>query len=182
MGAAADDVVLLFVANELHRKGFATLVDALGSWRDPRVQLHVVGRVEPGGYAGRIADLGLTDRIHWHGAQGDVAPWFAGADLFVLPTQYEPFGNVIVEALAMGVPVVTTAIAGAAAAIADGRNGLLQRRPTDADELASLLRRATAPTTLATLTEHASDGLDRYEWDVVTAQLAGLLAHVHGSQ
>lgn len=173
-----DQTVLLFVANELHRKGFSTLVDAVAQVDDRKLHVHVVGRVEPGAYLARVDELGLAAQVHWHGPQDDVAPWYAAADLFVLPTQYEPFGNVIVEALAMGVPVITTTVAGAAAAVVEGTNGFLQQRPTDPDELAALLRRATAPSELAMLQEHAADGLSRYDWDVLSDQLAGLLGSV----
>ena len=175
IAGGAAQIVVLFVANELHRKGFVTLLDAVAQVDDPRLHVHVVGRVEPGSYRTRIDDLGLSARVHWHGPQDEVAPWYAAADLFVLPTQYEPFGNVIVEALAMGVPVITTSIAGAAAAVAEGTNGFLQRRPTDPGELAGLLRRASAPAELAALQAQAADGVSRFDWDVLSGQLAGLL-------
>ena len=69
------------------------------------------------------------DRVRWNGPQPDIAPWYAAADLLVLPTRYEPFGNVIVEALACGLPVITTALAGASSAVVPGVNGLLQQDP-----------------------------------------------------
>ena len=102
--ALSDQVVLLFVANELHRKGFATLLEAVASVGDPRMRIEVVGRADPATYRDRIAELGLAGRVRWNGPQSDIAPWYAAADLLVLPTRYEPFGNVIVEALACGLP------------------------------------------------------------------------------
>jgi UDP-glucose:(heptosyl)LPS alpha-1,3-glucosyltransferase len=144
MGVSAGEIALLFVANELHRKGFAQLLSALAIAADERLTVHVIGRTAPTGYRGTIRRLGLEERIRYHGPSNDVGWWLAGADLLVLPTQYEPFGLVIVEALASGVPVITTRLAGAAEAVQDGVTGLLQDDPGDPSELADLIVRATA--------------------------------------
>jgi UDP-glucose:(heptosyl)LPS alpha-1,3-glucosyltransferase len=144
LGVEDGGVALLFVANELHRKGFAEALAALAEVGDDRLSLHIVGRTPPTGYSATIARLGLTHRVHYHGATDDVGWWLAGADLLLLPTQYEPFGMVIVEALASGVPVITTSVAGASEAVQHGVTGLIQQDPYDVSELASLIRTAVA--------------------------------------
>jgi UDP-glucose:(heptosyl)LPS alpha-1,3-glucosyltransferase len=166
-----DSIVILFVANELHRKGFATLVDAVARVRDPRVRIDLVGRASPASYRRRIRQAGLGDRVHWHGPQPDVAEWYAGADLLVLPTRYEPFGNVIIEALATGLPVITTREAGAAAAIVPGVNGLIQQDPTDSEELAGLLRTALDDGQLEHWSRRAGTDLEPFEWSQVATRL-----------
>ena len=177
MGADAQ-IVILFVANELHRKGFATLVEAVARVGDPRLRVDVVGRASTDGYAAHIHGLGLEDRVRWHGAQRDVAPWYAAADLCILPTQYEPFGNVIVESLATGTPVITTEVAGASSAVRPDVNGLLQHDPLDADELARLLRRALDDDRLATWSASATTDLHRFDWDVIAVQFEDTLTAV----
>lgn len=142
MADRRDDIVLLFVANELHRKGFGETLQAVHLLGDPRVRISLVGRRPPTDYAAVIARLGLQDRVRYHGATDDVGRWHAGADLLVLPTQYEPFGIVIVEALASGLPVITSRLAGAAQAITHGKSGLLQEDPYDIEELTGLLKQA----------------------------------------
>ena len=173
-----DSIVVLFVANELHRKGFATLLDAVARVGDPRVRIDLVGRASPASYRRRIRQAGLGDRVHWHGPQPDVAEWYAGADLLVLPTRYEPFGNVIVEALATGLPVITTSEAGAAAAIVPGVNGLVQQDPTDAEELAGLLRAALDPGKLEQWSLRAGTGLEPFEWTQVVARVRATIDEV----
>jgi UDP-glucose:(heptosyl)LPS alpha-1,3-glucosyltransferase len=69
-----------------------------------------------------------------------VALLHAASDAFVLPTRYEPWGLVIVEALGSGLPVVTSQVAGAALAVRDGGTGRLIRNPEDPAELADALR------------------------------------------
>jgi glycosyltransferase involved in cell wall biosynthesis len=170
-----EEVVLLFVANELHRKGFATLIDAVARTGDRRLRIEMVGRAAPDPYLGQIEALGLVDRVRWNGAQSDVAPWYAAADLLVLPTVYEPFGNVIVEALACGLPVVTSSAAGAAPAVVPGVNGQLLRDPRDADELGDVLAAATTGDTLEHWSRNTDVKLHAYRWDVVAEQLIAVV-------
>jgi UDP-glucose:(heptosyl)LPS alpha-1,3-glucosyltransferase len=78
LGLEDGDVVLLTVANELQRKGFPVLVEAVERLGDPRVKVLLAGRVDPGPGPWR-----------WLGSQADVGRLHAAADLFVLPTRYE---------------------------------------------------------------------------------------------
>jgi UDP-glucose:(heptosyl)LPS alpha-1,3-glucosyltransferase len=174
-----EEIVVLFVANELHRKGFATLVDAVGRLDDPRVHVHVVGRVSTTAYASRVEELGLSDRVHYHGPSNDVAAYMAAADLFVLPTRYEAFGLVIVEALAMGTPVITSRIAGAAPAIAPGDNGYLLDDPADPEELARAIGTALVPTNLHHLQAGAAGSVGRFRWSAVLPEIERLVAQVY---
>jgi UDP-glucose:(heptosyl)LPS alpha-1,3-glucosyltransferase len=68
-----------------------------------------------------------------------VEAFFAAADVFVFPTVYDPYGLVISEAMASGLPVITSQSAGAAELIASGENGLLTDRPWDVDGIAAHL-------------------------------------------
>ena len=163
--------VLLLMANELHRKGFAQLLAAAAALDDPSVHVAVVGRADLSPYAGEIARLGLEQRVRWHGSTGEAAAWYAAADLLVLPTQYEPFGLVIVEALACGLPVLTTRLAGASVAIKPGFNGLLQDDAYSVPELTALLRKALAPGTLAGWAAASPTSVEDFRADRVFAQV-----------
>jgi UDP-glucose:(heptosyl)LPS alpha-1,3-glucosyltransferase len=85
----------------------------------------VIGKGERAPYAALAERLGLAERVVWLGARADVERWYAAADAVVLPTRYEPFGNVHLEALASGVPVVASTAAGGAEAIEPGRSGAI---------------------------------------------------------
>ena len=139
LGYRDEDRVVVFVANELERKGFDPLLEAAALLGD--VHLLVVGRVDVGPYQERIERLGLAARVQAVGSVDDVVAYHAAADVFALPTRYEPWGLVIVEALAAGLPVVTTRLAGAAVAVRDGETGVLLDDPEDAEALADGLRR-----------------------------------------
>jgi UDP-glucose:(heptosyl)LPS alpha-1,3-glucosyltransferase len=133
LGLGPGDRVVVFVANELERKGFDTLLRAIARLREPDLHLLVVGRVSPAGYAGELDRLGLGPRVRFVGPSSDIGYFHAAADAFALPTRYEPWGLVIIEALASGLPVVTTRLAGAAAAVEEGRAGWLLDDPDDVE-------------------------------------------------
>ena len=140
LGYGDEDRVVIFVANELERKGFGPLLRAVASLGDARLRLLAVGRLDAARYGAEIGRLGLTGRVHFAGPSGDVATFYAAADLFALPTQYEAWGLVIVEALACGLPVVTSRLAGASVAVQEGRTGHLLDDPNDVAEIAAKLR------------------------------------------
>lgn len=140
LGYGDDDKVVIFVANELERKGFGPLLRAVAQLADTRLRLLAVGRLDADRYAGEIRRLGLSERVRFTGPSDDVATYYAAADLFALPTQYEAWGLVIVEALACGLPVVTSRLAGASAAVREGRTGNLLDDPNDPAEIAAGMR------------------------------------------
>jgi UDP-glucose:(heptosyl)LPS alpha-1,3-glucosyltransferase len=109
---------LLFVGSGFERKGLATALEALGRLPED-TRLRVIGKGDARAYRARAEQLGVAKRVAWLGARPDVERWYAAADAVVLPTIYEPFGNVHLEALAAGVPIVTTTRAGGAEIVGD---------------------------------------------------------------
>ena len=67
----------------------------------------------------------FSHRIHWIGQVDDVRPWYRSANLLILVSENEPFGRVLVEAMACGVPVVATRTGGIPEIVRDGQDGLL---------------------------------------------------------
>ena len=116
-GFAGDDRMVLFVGSGFARKGVEAAVRALarlGARSRGRTSLVVVGRGDAGPYQRLASSLGIGDRVRFVGPSTDVTTWYHAADLLLLPTLYDPFANVCLEALACGVPVVTSAANGAA--------------------------------------------------------------------
>jgi glycosyltransferase involved in cell wall biosynthesis len=173
VGAREADVLLLLVANELHRKGLAPLLRALAQVKAP-LRLVVAGAADPAPFSALTESLGLTDRVHHLGRTNDVAGVMSGADMLVLPTQYEPFGLVVVEALATGLPVLTTRLAGASVAVQPMVTGLLQDDPSDVEELAHLLD-VVAEADLARWGEAAARSVGEYRKERVMARAASVI-------
>jgi len=78
--------------------------------------------------------LGIAERTRFVGAQKDVKAYYGMADALLLPTLYDPFPNVVVEAMGCGLPVITSTKCGAAELIEDGRQGFVR----DALDIAGL--------------------------------------------
>jgi UDP-glucose:(heptosyl)LPS alpha-1,3-glucosyltransferase len=122
-GIPADATLFLFVGSGFERKGMAALLQALAAL-PANVYLLAVGRDRNiNQFHARAESLGLKQRAIFMGSQEDVKPYYGAADALVLPTLYDPFPNVALEAMASGLPVITSYKSGAAELIENGRNG-----------------------------------------------------------
>lgn len=127
--------VLCFAAlGDFSRKGLSVLLEALAGINDLSVRLLVVG-----GNAGEIAEfsaqaqqLGVAGRVVFAGFQSDVRPYFWASDLFVLPSLYETFALVVMQAMAAGVPAVVTRLHGVEDYAVQGENAWFVERNPDA--------------------------------------------------
>jgi glycosyltransferase involved in cell wall biosynthesis len=159
-----DQVAILFVANELERKGFRTLLAAVAALGDPSVRIVVVGR-PPARTVMRMAEqFGLADRVTACGPTADVAGYHAACDLFVLPTQYEAFCLAILESLGSGLPVVTSDVPGARDAIQPGINGALISDPLNGEELAAAIKPLLDPARRGALAARSAASVEGYQW------------------
>ncbi len=133
------EVLLLFVGHDYQRKGLATAVRAarrLAAEGAP-MRLLVVG----GKGRRRDRSAAATDRlVIYAGAADDPVPYYAAADVFVLPTFYDPCSLSVSEAAASGLPSVTTRFNGAAELLTEGVDGSVLSDPADDAELAAALR------------------------------------------
>lgn len=178
LGVENGEKVVVFCANELERKGFAPLFRALVSLRRDDVKLLAVGRLDSEAYAAEIERSGWGNRVIFTGPSSDVAQFYVASDVFALPTQYEAWGLVIVEAMACGLPVLTSALAGAAVAVQESENpehrtGILLQNPNDSEEIAAKI----APLLDGKHAEAAaiSRSVARYAWSEVLLDYEKLL-------
>lgn len=139
--ATPKEVKVLLTLSRLHpKKGLDTLLMALKNMPDCYAWLAGDGplRRELEALASK---LGVLDRVRFLGWRTDRSALLRAADVCVLPSRYEPFGTVILEAWAAGTPLVACRSAGPAAHVEDGVNGLLTPID-DAEALAAAMRRA----------------------------------------
>ena len=132
LGLGGEGWTVLFVGSGFERKGLGPLLEGFALARDRRARLIVAGkgRIEP--YRLVAERLGIAERVVWAGPRPDVERLYGVADVVALPARYEPFGNVHLEALASGVPVLSSAAAGGAELITAGQNGRVVQEVTGA--------------------------------------------------
>ena len=131
--------VILFLGTGFERKGLSFLMKAFALIKDnyPDTKLLVVGKDHDIQRYTRLSrELSLFDRVIFTGPQSEVKKFYASADIFVFPTLYEPFGNVCLEAMASGLPVITSKVNGASE-IMEGMDYLLLEDPTDIKTLSA---------------------------------------------
>jgi glycosyltransferase involved in cell wall biosynthesis len=148
----------------------------------PAAAFAVVGGVTPGKreeYASELralaGELGLDGRVHFTGHAMDVFPWFDALDVCVHATHGEPFGLVLVEAMALGKPLVATALGGPVEIVEEGVSGLLVP-PGDDEAMARAISGVLSDAGLAArLAEGGSRRALEFTDERMAASFAGLL-------
>lgn len=114
---------LIFVGSGFERKGLAAAIEALAGTDS---YLLVVGKdKDEKRYQALAQSLGCLHRLRFLGVQQQTLPFYQAADALLLPTLYDPFPNVILEAMACGLPVITSTTCGGAEFIRQGENGFV---------------------------------------------------------
>jgi len=144
LGIPREATVFLHVGSGFERKGVAALLAALA--RVPGKPWAIVaGRDKRGAAYGDMARrLGVSGRVRFVGSVSDVRAYHGAADAFVLASLYDPFPNAALEALASGLPVVTSTRCGVAELLVEGESGFV-RDALDVEGIADALARLEPP-------------------------------------
>ena len=164
LGLASHDLVALFVGGDWDRKGLRFAIEGVASadgWH-----LVVVGRGDEIRHRDLARHHGAADRVHFAGATSDPAGYYAAADAFLLPTAYEAFPLVSLEAAAAGLPLLANRVSGVEELVDDGGNGWFVGR--DAAAIARRLQTLGADPALRTaMGAAAREHSGRYTWERV---------------
>jgi UDP-glucose:(heptosyl)LPS alpha-1,3-glucosyltransferase len=166
--------VWLFAASGWRRKGLDVALAALAAARGDasRAVLRVAGRDAPGPWRREAARLGVIDRVEFLGPHRDVAALYREADGLLLPTRYDAFANVALEAAASGIPVVTSAANGSAELL--GGAGIVVEDAEDVAGFARALERLADCATRRRLGEAGRRIAEQHGWDRHIASLRDL--------
>jgi len=141
LGVWADEVLLLFVGHDFQRKGLPALLGALARLvkQGLPLRLAVLGGRKPGPYQRLARRLGVDAAVTFVGSVKDPVPYYAAADVYAMPTLYDPCSLGVLEALASGLPVVTSGNNGAGELVTEGVEGYIVADPADREQLAERL-------------------------------------------
>jgi UDP-glucose:(heptosyl)LPS alpha-1,3-glucosyltransferase len=138
--AGQDDVLVCTAGTNFALKGLGTLIHALALLPE-NYRLEVAGDRAPEHWQGMARSLGVLERVRFHGRVADMPAFYATADVFALPTYYDACSNAVLEALACGLPAISSTRNGSAIFVPE-RHRLAD--PGDAETLAAMLRQAAA--------------------------------------
>ncbi|BBO72562.1 transferase [Desulfosarcina alkanivorans] len=156
-----DELAVLFVGSAFQRKGLDRVLPAIQGKR----RLFVVGRGDRHArYHRLIRQYGLEDRVVFTDMVDDVVPYYALADVVVLPSRSEAFGMSVLEGMACGLPVVVTPNAGVADLIVHGENGLIMQTDVGLDRYLDFLGK---PEERRRLGENARQTAQAHTWEQV---------------
>jgi len=175
-GAPEDGPVVLFVGSGFERKGLTYLLQGFSSLRDKASLLWVVGKGRISFYQRLAERLGVAHRVKFWGPVPETAPFYQAATVLAMPTLYDPCSNVVLEALACGTPVITTAANGAAEFITLGENGIIIPEPDDIAGLGDALAAFLAPGRDPQVRRAAAAAVAGLSWESTVAQTLEVLA------
>jgi UDP-glucose:(heptosyl)LPS alpha-1,3-glucosyltransferase len=187
LGIAPDEFVFLLVGNDYRRKGVETAIEAvthlahdLGFTR--KFRLLFVGEESHAREQELIAmahERDVGELVKFHGATPLIERFYAVADAFVLPARSDSFGQVVLEAMACGVPPIVTTTVGASECVKHGESGFVVEDPRDARELARHMRAlATDESLRARLGERARVEAQARSWERHLARILEIYEEV----
>ena len=135
-----DQTALLFAGSGWERKGLLFAMEAAALCGDRNMRLLVAGRGNPNVYKTRRLRFWREESVKFLGAISDMLRVYAAADIFILPTIYDPFSNACLEALACGLPVITTRSNGFSEIIENGVHGSIVQSAGDLAGLRDSIR------------------------------------------
>ena len=160
-----DRPLVLFVGSGFQRKGLERLLRVWGAERLNDLCLLVVGDDAQIARYRLRAEREFGGRVVFAGPRQNVEDYFAGADIFLLPAFQEAFGNVVLEALASGLPVLVSRQVGASEVLRGAMEECLLVSPDDPVAVEAQIRAMLEPSRWRTLSERARTIGERYSWD-----------------
>jgi UDP-glucose:(heptosyl)LPS alpha-1,3-glucosyltransferase len=170
-----DQIALLFAGSGWERKGLLFAIQAMALCKDRRIRLLVAGRGDARPYKTTRLRFWREEPVRFLGEIVDLVPVYAAADMFILPTIYDAFSNACLEALACGLPVITTRSNGFSEIIEDGVHGSIVEDPGNLIGLREAIRFWSDPSRRATVRSVNMDRASQFEISKNAAQTLEIL-------
>jgi UDP-glucose:(heptosyl)LPS alpha-1,3-glucosyltransferase len=161
-----EELVLLLIGNDWRVKGVSEIIAAMAKLPDLPLRLIVAGSDVPTNFQQEAERLNVADRCRWESSRPDVIDFFAAADIYVSPSKEDSFGLPVAEAMACGLPVITSRFAGVSELIQNEIDGFVLADPSDIGGLTEILRRLHAdPNLRVRIAEAAADAAQQWTWE-----------------
>ena len=175
-GFAPEEFVLLLIGNDWTNKGLPTVLQSMALLPNLPLRLLVVGNDDAEPFRKMADALKILVRCRWEPPAPHVINFYAAADAYVSPSLEDSFGMPVSEAMACGLPAITSTSAGISAFVEDGVNAFVLQDPRDSQALAACLQEIYANIDLLEKIGSAAASIaGEWTWDRATAQVWQLL-------
>lgn len=174
------DFVLLLVGNDWKKKGLLTLLNAVAVLPEFPLRVLVAGRDNRTPFLVQIRRLNLEGRVRFEESSPDVMQFYAAADLYAGPSLHDSFALPPIEAMACGLPVITSVNNGGSQIITEGVDGFILNNPGDSAMLARLVRQLYQhPDLRRSVGENAARTAQSYTWERTASETWEFLKEVN---
>lgn len=174
------DFVLLLVGNDWKKKGLPTLLNAASELPESALRVLVAGRDNRAPFLAQIRSLNLEGRVRFEESSPDVMQFYAAADLYAGPSLHDSFALPPIEAMACGLPVITSVNNGGSQIITEGFDGFILNNPGDSAALAQLVRQLYQhPDLRRNVGENAARTAQSYTWERTASDTWEFLKEAH---
>ena len=176
-----EEKVILFVSNNFRMKGLRTLMEALALLKKEggaSLKLLVLGRDRKAPFQRLATKLGISEEVLFAGSTAEPEKYYGAADLLAHPTFYDACSLTVLEALASGLPVITTASNGASGAVTDGENGFVIENPKDVNLVCERIAFFFDRDPGQKASVHARKAMEQYSMETNYHRMLGVFAEI----
>ena len=178
-GYREEEFVLLLLGNDWSVKGLPAVLSAVAECPSLPLRVLVAGSDAVRPYQAQARQLEILDRCTWVGPDPDALSFYAAADAYVSPSREDSFGLPVAEAMACGLPVITSVNSGVSEIVRNGVNGFVLQEPSNARALAEIIQRLYHDANLRHVVgEAAAKTAGQMTWDGNAAAVWELLKQV----
>jgi len=186
-GIGASDILLLFVGMNFAVKGLDTVIAALAKARAARpeanIRLLVVGRGDEGGYLRMAQSLGIAEAVTFAGTRVDgLERYYRAADIFIMLSQFDTFGMVVLEAMAAGLPVIVSPNVGAKDLVQEGVNGFVLPEHQDEDAAADRIIQLSEAEQREAMGTAAAHTAATHDWERLAEKIEQIYRAMHANR
>ncbi len=176
-GLQPHEFVLLLIGNDWATKGIHAVFESMALLPKLPLRLMIVGGDVREPFATAAEKLGVLDRCLWNAPTEDILDCYAVADVYVSPSREDSFALPVAEAMALGLPAITSVSAGVSEFVADRVNGFVLQDPRDSQALAQIITQLYEDAALRSrIGRAASAAAHLWSWDANAAAVWQLLS------
>jgi len=174
-----NNKVILFVGNPFILKGLECAIKSISKINKKNINLLVCGRDDITPYQNLIKKNNLDKKVIFAGFRSDIEKYFAASDIFVFPTKYDAFGLVALEAMASGLPVISSIEAGVTEIIDNGNDGFILNDPCDYDKMSEKIKLLIKYKSLyKKISRNARKKSEKFSWELTAKKMLSTFKNV----